>query len=95
MTTAQIVRFAIIMIIVVLVIGGLFSVFLHSRAAGASDIAGTMFTIIIVLLIGGLFSGFLHSKAAGCTTMVIFGLLLLSLAMWFLNEYGKYWIPRG
>jgi hypothetical protein len=97
MTTAQIMRFAIIIIIVLLIglIGGLFSRFLDARSRGASDVAGTMFMIIIALLMGGLLSGFLHSKAAGCATMVIFGLLLLSLAIWSLSQYGAYWIPRG
>jgi hypothetical protein len=42
---------------------------------------GIILAIIIivvgVLLIGGMFSGFKRSKAAGCTTMVVFGVLLL------------------
>ena len=46
---------------------------------------GIILAIIIivvgVLLIGGMFSGFKRSKAAGCTTMVVFGVLLLILAM--------------
>jgi hypothetical protein len=37
--------------------------------------------VVAVLLIGGMFSGFQHSKAAGCATMVVFGVLLLILAM--------------
>jgi hypothetical protein len=51
--------------------------------------------IIIALLIGGTFSGFLYSKAAGCATMVICGLLLLSLAMWVIERVASCDPGRG